>query len=713
MTTEKNLLRLVSTLRPWQLSAVCIVLTEFITAGMSLLLRGFVASDYLITGLVASLLVSYSILKLLSFHQTELVERVAERSAELELANTLLENEIESSPDAILFVDAAGRMASFNRRFLDLWSIPPEIAHSRNDAAALASVRDKLKDPEKFLADVRHLYAHPEEHVRDEIELKDGRILDRYSAGMFDAANKYLGRMWFFRDISERKRAEEQLRKLSQAVEQSSNIILITNTEGVIEYVNPKFTEVTGYSAEEAFGQTPALFDSRLTPSQRYAESSKNLTTNQGWHGEFLNRKKNGDLFWCEEYVAPIRDGGGKITHFVAVETDITERRKTAEQLQQAQKMETVGRLAGGIAHDFNNQLMVIQGNLELLRERMPIQNEISGLADRALHAAARSADLVSQLLLFSRKQFLQPQAVDVGALIGRMKDLLSSTVMETVSVQVGVPADLWHAYIDPAQLENALLNLAFNARDAMPKGGMLSITAANVEIAPSQIPADSEVVPGSFVRITVADAGTGMTPEVLARAFEPFFTTKDVGKGSGLGLSMVYGFVKQSGGYIEIASAPGSGTRVDLYLRKTEPERVARRPLFEAAAPAGGETILVVEDNPEVRTIAASFLGQLGYRLIEAADGPGALAVLESKQAVDLLFTDIVMPGGMGGVELARKALDLRPGIKLLFATGYAEETAPGGPALAAGGHMISKPYRKDDLAQAVWEALKIPTCR
>ncbi len=713
MITEKKLLRRISVLRPWQLSAVAIVLSEFVTAGMSLLLRGFIAADYLITGLVASLLVSYSILKLLSFHQTELVERVAERGAELGRANTLLENEIESSPDAILVVDAKGRMASFNQRFLNLWSIPPEIAQSRDDAAALASVRDKLKDPEKFFAGVRRLYEHPEEHVRDEIELKDGRILDRYSAGMHDAANEYLGRIWFFRDITERKRAEEQLRKLSQAVEQSSNIILITDTNGIIEYVNPKFTEVTGYTAEEAFGRTPALFGSRLTSGQRYEEFWKSLATNQGWHGEFLNRKKNGDLFWCEEYVAPIRDSGGKVTHFVAVETDITERRKTAEQLQQAQKMETVGRLAGGIAHDFNNQLMVIQGNLELLLEKLHLQTEVGGLADRALHAAGRSADLVSQLLLFSRKQFLQPQAVDVGALIARMKDLLSSTVMETVSVQISVPDDLWHAYIDPAQLENALLNLAFNARDAMPKGGTMSIEAANVEMARGQMPADSDVTPGSFVRITVADIGMGMTPEVLARAFEPFFTTKEVGKGSWLGLSMVYGFVKQSGGYIEIDSAPGSGTRVDLYLRKTEPERVAWTPRPEAAGPVGGETILVVEDNPEVRKIAVSFLGQLGYRLIEAADGPAALAVLESKQVVDLLFTDIVMPGGISGVELARKALDLRPGIKLLFATGYAEEAAPGGSALAAGGHMLSKPYRKDDLAQAVWDALKTPTSR
>ena len=508
----------------------------------------------------------------------------------------------------------------------------------------------------------------------------------------------------------ERKRSEEQLRKLSLAVEQSSNIIVITDTAGIIEYVNPRFTEVTGYSAEEAIGRTPALFNSRLTSDQKYAEFWGALTSSGEWHGEFLNRKKNGELFWCEEDIAPIHDSSGKITHFVAVETDITERRKTAEQLEQAQKMETAGRLAGGIAHDFNNLLTIIQGNLELLHERLAGQSDGRGLADRALHAAGRSAELVSQLLLFSRQQFLKPQAVDVSALIGRMKDLLGSMITETISVGISVPNRLWHAFADPAQLENALLNLAINARDAMPQGGTLSIEAENIELTPDRLTATSGVAPGSFVRIRVADTGTGMPPEVLQRAFEPFFTTKDVGKGSGLGLSMVYGFVKQSGGHIEIDSAPGRGTRVDLYLKKTEPEPVAEAPKGEVRTRAGGETILVVEDNAEVREIAVSFLQELGYRVIEAANGRAALAILKSNPAVDLLFTDIVMPGAMSGVDLARRATKLRPGIRHLFVTGYAEEAAPGGKAQAMAGEILAKPYRKDDLARAVRDALKTP---
>ena len=537
------------------------------------------------------------------------------------------------------------------------------------------------------------------------------RIIHGLHEVFFDDSGRPVRASGTAQDVTEQRFAEEQLRKLSLAVEQSSNIILIANTEGVIEYVNRKFTEVTGYSAEEAIGRTPALFSSHLTEAQKYEEFWNTLISGHEWHGEFLNCKKSGEPFLCEEHIAPIRDKSGKITHFVAIESDITERRKTAEQIQRAQKMETAGRLAGGIAHDFNNLLTVIQGNLELLRERLARQPEACEFADRALHATGRSAELVNHLLTFSRRQFLRPQAVDVAALIGRIKDLLGSMLTETISLKISVPDNLWHSLIDPAQLENALLNLTLNARDAMPKGGVLSIEAANIELAPDGLPADSEVMPGSFVRITVTDTGTGMPLEVLERAFEPFFTTKQTGKGSGLGLGMVYGFVKQSGGHIEITSAPGCGTSIDMLLPKTEPERVAEAPKGEGRIPAGGQTILVVEDDPEVRKIAVTFLRELGYRPIDAANGPAAMAILESRETVDLLFTDIVMPGGMSGVELVRRALDLRPDIKLLFATGYAEETAPDNNAHGPVGEVLTKPYRKQDLARAVWSALMAPT--
>ena len=508
----------------------------------------------------------------------------------------------------------------------------------------------------------------------------------------------------------EKARAEERLHKLSLAVEQSSNIIIITDAEGIIEYVNPKFTEVTGYSAEEVVGHSPALISSGLTASQKYKELSKMPAAGGDWHGEFLNRKKNGELFWCEEHIAPIRNASGKVTHFVAVENDVTERHKTAEQLQKAQKMETAGWLAGGIAHDFNNFLMVVHGNLELLREKLVGQSEACDLTDNALHATDRSAKLVRQLLAFSRQQSLQPQAVDVCALIGRLWGLLGSMLIETISLRVSVPDRPWCAFVDQAQLENALLNLAINARDAMPRGGTLLIKAENVELTSDRLPVGSEVRPGSFVRISVADTGTGMPPEVLERALEPFFTTKEVGKGSGLGLSMVYGFIKQSGGHIEIDSAPGRGTRVDLYLRETEPEEMAEAPKSEATALGRAEIILVVEDNPELREVTVSLLEELGYRSIAAPNGPAALAVLESKQNIDLLFTDIVMPSGMTGIELARKALSLRPGIKLLFATGHADGVDPTGVATEMSGEVLTKPYRKNDLARAVRDALKTP---
>ena len=831
MTAQRGLARTIGALRPWQLSALCIALAEIITSGMSLLLRGYIAPDYLITGFVAALFVSYSVLQLLSVSRSELEERVKERTRTLQVWDTAMtesvtafaisdlegkvtfvnrallnlwgyENEqevlgrtlfrfwrdhekVQAGLDALmqrgtwsgelvavrrdgsvrdmhlttnLLSDADGRPVSIMGSFLDVTERNRMIEKLRRNEAQLHEILDSIfgfigifsldgkglyynrvaaeatgvpleealgrsfwdtywwsYSPE-VQADLRQAMQRAAQgevvHWTQSARIRpEGMIVAEATFGPLRDETGAISRIIGFGvDITERKRAEDQLRKLSLAVEQSSNFIVITNTEGTIEYVNPKFSEVTGYSAEEAIGRTAALFSSRLTEKTKNEPCWDTLMAGGAWHGEFLNRKKNGEPFWCEEHIAPIHDSSGKITHFVAIEIDITERRKTAEQLQQAQKMETAGHLAGGVAHDFNNLLTVIQGNLELLRERTAGQSEASRLADRALHAAGRSAELVSQLLLFSRRQFLKPQAVDVGALIGRTRDLLRSMMMETISVTISVPDNLWHAFADPAQLENALLNLALNARDAMPQGGTLSIAAENVELVSDLMLAVSGVAPGSFVHIRVADTGTGMSPEILQRAFEPFFTTKEVGKGSGLGLSMVYGFIKQSGGHIEIDSAPGRGTSVDLYLKKTEPERVAEASIGEVHARAGGETILVVEDNSEVREIAVRFLQELGYRVIEAPDGPAALAILESIQGIDLLFTDIVMPGAMSGVELARRATNLRPGIRHLFVTGYAEEIAPGGSAEVMGGEILTKPYRKDDLGRAVRDALKAP---
>ena len=956
---EKTLFRVIDAMPSWQLSALCVVLTEAIVSAMSLLFHGYVASDYLVTGFVASLFVSYSILKILSVNRAQLEERVRNRTSALRVWDTAIATSVTAFATAeldgkIAFAnqawlklfgyenerDVEGRsifdfwrdpdkvqaaldeltrdghwsgelaavrrdgstrdihlttnivfdeeerpicmMGSFHdmternrlmeklrsnearlREILDSvfgfigifnlegkaiyynrvvtlatgvpleevlgapfweaywWSYSPQVQDEVREAmeraaagevvnwtkaarikpegmitveATFGPLRDEAGavtriigfgvdvterkraeeaqrqsearlheaqrlakigsweldlvnnslvwseeifrifeiDKEKFGASYEAFLnaVHPDDRdavntaFTDSLEnrtryeichrllMPDGRVkwVEESCVSFFDEAGRPLRSLGTVQDITERKRAEEQLRKLSLAVEQSSNIIIITNTDGIIEYVNPKFTEVTGYSAEEAIGRTPALLGSRLTDKEKYERFWSALLAGQEWHGEFLNRKKNGDVFWCEESIAPIHDSDGQITHFVAVETDITERRKTAEQLQQAQKMETAGRLAGGIAHDFNNLLTIIQGNLELLLEKQTGSPEGRKLADRALHATGRSAELVSQLLVFSRQQFLHPQAVDVGTLIGKMKDLLHSTLMEKIAVKVSMPDDLWHALADPTQLENAIINLALNARDAMPDGGTLSIEAENVEFAPDRLPADFDVAPGPFVRIKVADSGTGMPPSVLERAFEPFFTTKDVGRGSGLGLSMVYGFVKQSGGHIEIESAPDRGTAISLHLPRTELDRAGKAPAEKMKTEGAGETILVVEDNAEVRELAVMFLKELGYKVIEARDGHAALASLKSKDTVDLLFTDIVMPGGISGAELARRALELRPGLKLLFTTGYAEETEADGSAFATGAEVLAKPYRKHQLAQTVRDALKAP---
>jgi CheY-like chemotaxis protein len=365
--------------------------------------------------------------------------------------------------------------------------------------------------------------------------------------------------------------------------------------------------------------------------------------------------------------------------------------------------------LSGGIAHDFNNLLGTIIGNLDLLVEGVAGHSALETFASEALSAALRAGELTKRLLAFARKQPLRPQTIDVGRQLTELADLLRGMLGETVTLELAMAGALWPVVADPAQLESAIVNLAINARDAMPDGGAVTITAANVTRAADGTGPDAAIPCGDHVAIAVADTGTGMTQDVMAKAFEPFFTTKPAGKGTGLGLSMVYGFAKQSQGHVAIDSQLGRGTTVHLYLPRADsranviamPGKAAARP---ARLPTGGEVVLLAEDNEGLRQTTARVLGDLGYRVVEAEDGPSALAILRSDRRIDLLFTDVVMPGGMSGFELASEAHRLRPGLKVLFASGFTEMVAQ--PRPRAGGEaapLLAKPYRKDEVAWQV----------
>ncbi len=491
--------------------------------------------------------------------------------------------------------------------------------------------------------------------------------------------------------------------------------VIMIDARGRILVFHPGCETLFGYRAEEVIGQNVKI----LMPPQfrdhhdRYLDNYLRTGVKRiiGIGREVIGQRKDGTTFPMDLSVGETRQGDEPI--FVGVIHDLSARQRFKEQLAQAQKMEAIGQLSGGIAHDFNNLLTVILGSAETLHEVIEARPDLQHHVALIQRAGERGAELTRRLLAFGRRQMLRPAAIDCNALLRSLEPLLRGTLREDIELRAELAADLWTAVADAGQLEAAILNLSLNAQDAMPVGGRLTIATANAPLDEHYAGDHLELRSGPYVVIAVTDHGTGMAPEVRAQAFDPFFTTKEFGKGSGLGLSMVYGFVKQSNGHITLYSEPGLGTTVRIYL-PAEPEAAgAWRDYGQApgAAIAGGnETILVVEDDAFVRAHAIASLRSLGYRVVPATNGTEALAKLQNGETIDLLFTDIVMPGGMNGWELAARAQRLRPGLRMLLTSGYALET------LAARGHghpempMLSKPYRKSALARRVREALAAP---
>lgn len=512
------------------------------------------------------------------------------------------------------------------------------------------------------------------------------------------------------RDISGRKRAEQQLRLLTSAVEQSANLITLTGADGTVEYVNPKFSEIMGYSADEVIGHKPSLWKSGDMDETIYTELWNTILAGNGWRGELQNRRKDGRVIIVFTTISPVKDEHGNITHFLSIKEDITRLREIEVEHRRSQRLQAIGQLTGGFAHDFNNLLTIAIGNLDLLLED-PVSKSprIQEFGQAALDSVLRGAGLTRKLLAYARGQILQPMAFDLNELASSTTNLLHRTLGEQIEVETVLASDLWLAHADPEQMETALTNLAINSRDAMPNGGKLTIETANRRLDEEYSAGNAEVTPGDYVMLAVSDTGEGMSPEIVNRVFEPFFTTKEQGKGTGLGLSMVYGFVKQSRGHIKIYSESGHGTTIRLYLPRAQDGAVpASGEIFtESETAASGAKILVVDDNPDVRGVVVKQLSGFGYSVMESQDGPSALDIIRNDETIDLLFTDIVMPGGMTGIELAREAQKLRPLLKILLTSGFAEATLqnhsqPGGTV-----NVLSKPYRRQELARKIQEIL------
>lgn len=486
--------------------------------------------------------------------------------------------------------------------------------------------------------------------------------------------------------------------------------VILIDAHGVIMSFNPACERLFGYSEEHVIGKNVHMLMPQPYRDQHdsYIENYKRTGEAKiiGIGREVSGQRKDGSTFPMDLSVGEAKENGEST--FVGMIHDLTERNRTQEQLVQAQKMETVGQLSGGIAHDFNNLLTVIIGNAELLADELKARPDLKELADTIALAGSRGAELTQRLLAFSRRQTLQPVAIDCNHFIKSMQQMLRRTLREDIDVRTALDADLWQAYADPAQLESAILNLALNAQDAMSNGGCLTVSSANVPLDEGYRDLHPEVPPGHYVMVAVTDDGQGMTRDVLEKAFEPFFTTKDIGKGSGLGLSMVYGFVKQSAGHVTIYSAPGLGTTIRMYLPST-PAKAGEYSNAPAPAltikPSGRGTVLVVEDDPFVRAYAVANVESLGYTVIAAIDGRDALTHLTEDQEIDILFSDVVMPGGVNGLELANSALKLRPELKVLLTSGYGLETLAERGELKPSTKVLHKPYRRAELAQRLME--------
>jgi two-component system, cell cycle sensor histidine kinase and response regulator CckA len=509
----------------------------------------------------------------------------------------------------------------------------------------------------------------------------------------------------------EQQSAEATLRKLSRAVEQSADIVMITDREGIIEYVNPAFEALNGYSREEACGHTPRILKSGEQEPETYQELWKTILSGNVYRGIMLNRKKNGELYYLEETICPVRDAGGQITHFISNGRDLTERMRLEGQLLQAQKMDAIGRLAGGVAHDFNNLLTIITSYSELALDDAASSSPLSAKIQEILLAARRAAELTRQLLAFSRKQPQALRVVDLNQVVANIAKTLPRLIGEDIEFSFLPGHELGRVQADPVQIEQILMNLAANARDAMPGGGHLRIETSGVYIDSDYVLPKPAVIPlGHYALITVSDNGAGIPREDLPHIFEPFYTTKPAGQGTGLGLATVYGIVKQNHGYVWVYSELGSGTVFKVYLPCiVERKRAAEiEPVERENALGGTETLLLVEDEPAVRRAAAEFLRLQGYNVLDAKDGVEALSIAQRRYAeIDLLVTDVVMPNLSGGA-LAKELAELKPDAKFLFVSGYAGKTLLDHHVVDLETNFLQKPYSLKELSRKIRGALE-----
>lgn len=647
-------------------------------------------------------------------HAAEEALRFRER--ELQRSLSLVRATLESTADGILVVDREGHIVDFNQRFAEMWRIPDAVLAARRDELAVQSVLGDLENPEAFLAKIRSMYDEPDAESYDIVRFKDGRLFERYSLPQ-RVEGESVGRVWSFRDITAERESEAALRKSEASyralVDHATYGIYRSTPDGHFQSANPALVKMLGYETDADLLALDVASDVYVTPDlrSRLIDQYRHSDGIEGVEVEW--RRRDGSIILVRLSGRPVHAADGSVESFEMIAEDITQQRALEAQLRQAQKMEAVGQLTGGIAHDFNNLLTVILANADILDRGFPddrpdLREDLAELRK----AAQRGGDMIRKLLGFSRREVLVLKPVALSAVVGNLMPMLRRVLPETIDVRF-TPRDTDDVVrADEGALEQILLNLATNARDAMPDGGRLRIETALDHLERNHQAVEGFARPGRYVRLAFSDSGIGMDESTLERIFDPFFTTKPPGVGTGLGMAMIYGLVKQQHGFIDVKSRPGEGTTVYIYLPiagapTADPRSSGTRAPFGATE--GTETILVVEDEPAIRRAAKRLLEKKGYTVLLAEDGIEALEVVERQgDRIDLIISDVVMPR-MGGVLLyqALRQRDLR--VPFMFTSGYALRDVRDGIPTDAGVPFMHKPWDVNDLLGRVRQVLDL----
>ncbi len=538
----------------------------------------------------------------------------------------------------------------------------------------------------------QHFSADQTEHLLRTRKQRDIPVLRTTVTARIDGRSYQLES---FLDISERKRAEADKERLAKAIDQAGEMIITTDRDGNIQYVNPAFERITGYSRNEVIGKKPTILNNTPYDEAFIRDIWETINRGETWTGHCENRRKNGTLFTDGFTITAVRDEDDEIVSFVSVGRDVTAQLELENQYQQVQKMETIGRLAGGLAHDYNNMMSVILGYTEMLLERSDLSKAARDDVQEIQNAAQRSAQLTAQLLGFARKQKIAPRPLDLPTVLKDMSKMLTRLIGEPISLEFRPDPSSWPVHMDPSQVDQILVNLCVNARDAMPKGGRVVIRTRNTHYPRNHASLPPKQEPGDYLTLSVEDEGCGMSREVLDMAFEPFFTTKPKGRGTGLGLAMVYGIVRQNKGFIHIDSQVNRGTTVHVNLPRLEtPTPAAGGNHQEKRKQEGSETILLIEDEGALLLATSGILRMHGYTVLTASLPSEALDLFAKRgEEVDLVISDVVMPG-MNGIELIEKLTANHPGLPCLLVSGYTSDVVSGPDQLEEGIHFLQKPF-------------------